>query len=78
MILMSHVKPSLKIQRLIICTFSSIVTSVKSDFDNYFDFVVQIIQPYLMASSEQQQQSKQFEFKLLQIECIGELFKNLI
>ena len=61
---------ALKLQRLIICTFSSIVTSIKSNFEPYFDHVVQMIKPYLAASAEQQE-NEQFELKLLQIECIG-------
>lgn len=71
MVFVSQNNLSLKIQRLIICTFSSIVTSVKSSFDPYFDAVVQMIKPYLAAASDQQQNEEQFELKLLQIECIG-------
>ena len=59
---------TLKLQRLIICTFSSIVTSIKSSFEPYFDLVVQMIKPYLAAA---QQDNEEFELKLLQIECIG-------
>lgn len=66
---------SLKLQRLIICTFSSIVTSIKSSFEPYFDHVVQMIKPYLAASADQtQQENEQFELKLLQIECIGKIW----
>lgn len=61
---------SLKLQRLIVSTFSSIVCSVKSNFNPYFDFAVQIVKPYL---SYNQLQVKQDETKLLQIECIGYL-----
>ena len=38
---------SLKLQRLIVSTFSSIVWSVKNKFNPYFEFSVQIIKPYL-------------------------------
>jgi hypothetical protein len=62
---------SIKLQRLIICTFSSIVTSIKSNFAPYFDLVVQMIKPYLAASAAQQNENDNFELKLMQIECIG-------
>lgn len=55
-----------KSQRLIISTFSSIVCSTKSDFNPYFDVVVQIIKPYL---SYQKVQASN-DAKLIQIECI--------
>lgn len=55
-----------KLQRLIISTFSSIVCSTKSDFNPYFDFVVQIIKPHLSyIKSNASNDSKQ-----IQIECI--------
>lgn len=63
---------SLKVQRLIISTFSSIVCSVKTSFNPYFDFVVQIVKPHVSYS---QILTKNNESKLLQIECIGN--KNL-
>lgn len=58
---------SYKLQRLIVSTFSSIVCSVKTNFNPYFDFVVQIIKPHLLYSETQ----KLVDSKLLQIECIG-------
>ena len=58
---------SLKLQRLIISTFSSIVWSVKSKFNPYFEFAVQIIKPYL---SYDQLTIKQHDIKLIQIESI--------
>jgi hypothetical protein len=68
MLLVSLNSLTLKLSRLIICTFSSIVTSIKSNFEPYFDHVVQMIKPYLAAV---QKDSEEFELKLLQIECIG-------
>lgn len=58
---------SFKLKRLIVCTFSSIVCSVKSKFNPYFDFAVNMIKPYLSYS---ELQSKNVETKMLQIECI--------
>ncbi len=64
---------SYKLQRLIVSTFSSIVSSVKNNFNPYFDFVVQIIKPHLLYSDIQ----KLPDAKFLQIECIGiDYFKN--
>jgi len=57
---------SYKLQRLIVCTFSSIVSSVKNEFNPYFDFAVQIIKPHLLYSET----ARQVDSKLLQIECI--------
>lgn len=55
-----------KSQRLIISTFSSIVCSTKSDFNPYFDFVVEIIKPYLSYTKTPASNDS----KLIQIECI--------
>ncbi len=62
---------SLKLLRLIISTFSSIVCSVKTKFNPYFDFAVQLIKPHLAYN---QSSSKDYETKSLQIECIGKYF----
>ncbi len=64
---------SYKLQRLIVCTFSSIVSSVKNEFNPYFDFAVQIIKPHLLYSET----ARQVDSKLLQIECIGYLILTL-
>lgn len=64
---------SYKLQRLIVSTFSSIVCSVKTNFNPYFDFVVQIIKPHLLYSETQ----KLVDSKLLQIECIGNYLCDL-
>jgi hypothetical protein len=58
---------SLKLKRFIICTFSSIVCSVKSAFNPYFDFAIQMIKPHL---GYNQLEKKPDETKLLQIESI--------
>lgn len=58
---------SIKLQRLIISTFSSIVWSVKSKFNPFFEFAVQIIKPYL---SYDQLNIKEHDIKLIQIESI--------
>ena len=55
-----------KSQRLIISTFSSIVCSTKSEFNLYFDMVVEIIKPYLTYNKTQ----ASTDSKLIQIECI--------
>lgn len=55
-----------KSQRLIISTFSSIVCSTKSDFNPYFDCVVEIIKPYLSYTKTPASNDS----KLIQIECI--------
>jgi hypothetical protein len=81
--LQQQCKNSLKLQRLIVCTFSSIVCSVKAHFNPYFDFVVEIIKPYLSMSSSSnsslnglssyigaEQVKQSIDSKLLQIECI--------
>lgn len=38
---------SMKIKRLIVATFSSIVGSVGAKFDPYFDYVMQLVKPYI-------------------------------
>lgn len=58
---------SRKLLRLIICTFSSIVRSVKTQFNPYFDFAVQIIKPHLAYTSAT---SREPTLKALQVECI--------
>ncbi|CAF0848327.1 unnamed protein product [Brachionus calyciflorus] len=58
---------SLKLQRLIISTFSSIVCSVKSKYSDYFDYTVNLIKPYL---SYNQLQTTHNDTKMLQIECV--------
>ena len=58
---------SLKLLRLIISTFSSIVCSVKTEFNPYFDFAVQLIKPHLAYT---QSSTRDHDSKSLQIECI--------
>lgn len=60
---------SLKIKRLILSTFSSIISSIKSKFDPYFDYVIQLIKPHIQLDF----QSLEFESttsKYVEIECI--------
>ncbi len=67
MILQSKCEFDYKLQRLIISTFSSIVCSVKAEFNPYFDSVVQIIKPHLAINKSQ----NSTDSKQIQIECIG-------
>lgn len=55
-----------KAQRLIIATFSSIVCSTKSEFNPYFDMVVEIIKPFLSYTKS----PASSDAKQIQIECI--------
>ena len=67
MSLEGNANSSLKLQRLLISTFSSIVCSVKSNYNEYFDYTVNLIKPYL---SYNQLHTGNNDTKMLQIECI--------
>ena len=69
--LQNHHIYSFKFQRLIMSTFSAIATSVKTNFNPYFDSVIRIVKANLCFDQPNPLEQKSIETKLLKIECIG-------
>ena len=58
---------SLKMKRLLVSAFAAMTSALGARFDAYFDYVVELMKPYLVLSHISQASS---DLKLLQIQCI--------
>jgi hypothetical protein len=69
LIFQAESKPSLKLLRLVVSSFSSIISS-KPNITPFFDSLILIIEPYLVYNEDKKNIEYSIDFKFLHIECI--------